>query len=30
VTARKDDAPAVDKAAIANVADLALFSGGGK
>jgi len=29
VTARKDDAPAADQAAITNLADLALFSGGG-
>ena len=29
VTARKDDAPAADQAAIINLADLAPFSGGG-
>jgi hypothetical protein len=29
VTARKDDAPAADQAAITNLADLAPFSGGG-
>jgi len=29
VTARKDDAPAADKAAITNIADLTPFSGGG-
>jgi hypothetical protein len=29
VTARKDDAPAADQAAITNLAGLASFSGGG-
>jgi hypothetical protein len=29
VTARKDDAPAADQAAIANVAGLGTFTGGG-
>lgn len=29
VTARKDDAPAADQAAITNIAGLASFSGGG-
>jgi hypothetical protein len=29
VTARKDDAPAADQAAITNLVDLASFSGGG-